>query len=354
MAYKRSRKKSSRLKTKRVYRKRKTKRKVKQPTNLFNTLLHLFHPRKSNYHRAKILHPEALLYFVGIVAGLFALVQMFRYIPSLKDGVLGFASNITPMQVIEQTNQKRVALGMAPIKMNDRLNQAALAKAQDMFNKQYWSHNSPDGKNPWFFIKNARYDYVLAGENLARDFATTPEMMAAWMASPTHKANIINPKYEEIGIAVVDGVLDGFETTLVVQMFGTPRIYQAAIPDQGAKAPAEIPAEAKAQDNDLVAFVVETDQGLEPANDNLQKPVVLAGALIPVGMLTRPPLFTPLQITKALFLSVIMLIIITLLYDGMVIGRKKTARLVGQNLAHIIFLSTVAFLLIFFKGGVIG
>src|SRR5690606_14871851 len=81
---------------------------------------------------------------------------------------------------------------------------------------------------------------------------------------------------------------------------------------------------------------------------------VLAGALIPLGELQVPPLFTPLQLSKALFLSLIMLIIATLLYDSLVIGNRQTMRLVGQNLAHILFFGMIAFLLILFKGGIVG
>ena len=91
-----------------------------------------------------------------------------------------------------------------------------------MFTDQYWAHTAPDGTEPWTFMHQMGYQYVVAGENLARDFGQTDEMVSAWLASPTHRANIMNPKYQEIGIAVIDGVLEGYETTLVVQMFGTP------------------------------------------------------------------------------------------------------------------------------------
>ena len=110
-----------------------------------------------------------------------------------------------------------------------------------MFNKQYWAHTAPDGKEPWDFMSEAGYSYQVAGENLARDFSTTSAMVAAWMASPTHRANIMNGRYTEIGIAVINGTLEGVETTLVVQMFGTPRssTVKASVPTGPATSIAE-------------------------------------------------------------------------------------------------------------------
>jgi hypothetical protein len=306
--------------------------------NLRESLLHLFHPRRSNNHRPRVLHPEALFYFLLIVLGIFSLLKTIRFFPKARDIVLGYASSISSFQVVEKTNLEREKAGLKPLKVNKRLSEAALAKAQDMFDNQYWAHTSPNDKDPWFFIKEAGYVYKLAGENLARDFSNTPEMLSAWMASPTHRANIMNPNYQEIGIAVVDGKLQGFETTLVVQMFGTLK--------EGAES---ISAEAVSiKDYDQL-----TDRKFISADNQDYRPV-LAGSIIPAGTLQgSPPLFSPLHLLKASFLSVIILIVLTLVYDALVIGHRRTTRLVGKNLAHIILFVTIAFLLIFFKGGMV-
>ena len=205
----------------------------KNKSGLLAHLAHLFTPRRSNNHRPKILHPDFLVYLGITAVGFFALVNTFRFFPSLHNSVLGFASDITVDQVVTYTNQQRSKQGLQPLTLNTQLSAAALAKAQDMLDHQYWAHTSPQGKEPWDFIKSAQYSYQVAGENLARDFHTTTAMVKAWMASPTHKANIMNAKYEEIGVAVVNGKLEGFETTLVVQMFGKPRAAVASKPDVG-------------------------------------------------------------------------------------------------------------------------
>lgn len=301
---------------------------------LSDIFAHIFHPRRSNNHRPKLLHPESLFFLVLIASGFVALLHLFSSLTSSNGNILGYASTITPRQVIQDTNKERVRLGLKPLVLNQSLAEAALAKGQDMFADQYWSHTAPDGVEPWYFIKQTGYQYQVAGENLARDFANTENMMVAWMASPTHRANIVNSRYDEIGIAVIDGSLEGYETTLVVQMFGS-QTRVGINPVLG-------------EDNE-----VKTIQASGDALKRSQK-AVLASLLVPRGKIESPPLFTPLQLTKAFFLAVIMLIISTLVYDTFVIGHRSTIRLVGKNLAHVFLLIAVMYLVIFFKGGVVG
>lgn len=306
---------------------------------LHKILRHLFHPQRSNNHRPKVLHHTAYLYFIGTLAIFIAILQSVRFAPEQLNNILGFASSITPAEVITQTNQERTKSGLSELVLSEQLSQAALAKGQDMMTDQYWAHVAPDGTEPWYFIEQAGYTYSVAGENLARDFDDTPRMVDAWMNSPTHRANILNPKYEEIGIAVIDGELEGYETTLVVQLFGKPTQFGAG--EQAAGQAPSLPAVADADVTSIIA---------NPAS----APQVLAGALVPNGELQLPPLFTPLQLSKAFFLALIMMIIGTLLYDAFVIGHQHTARMVGKNLAHLFFFTAVAYLVIFFKAGLVG
>jgi hypothetical protein len=92
-----------------------------------------------------------------------------------------------------------------------------------MFKNNYWAHVSPTGTEPWDFILAEDYDYSYAGENLAKNFNSSKEVVTAWYNSPSHKENLLNKNYTEMGFAVVNGTLDGYKTTLVVQMFGKPR-----------------------------------------------------------------------------------------------------------------------------------
>jgi hypothetical protein len=283
--------------------------------------------------------------------------------------VLGFASSITPTQILDQTNKQRAAQGLPALELNSKLSQAALAKGQHMFLEQYWAHTAPDGTQPWKFFKDAGYTYKVAGENLARDFGNTDDMMSAWMASPTHRANIVSERYQEIGIAVIDGTLEGYETTLVVQLFGTPATLAASV---DAPATAKVSAAPEVEEPLLVNQPEDSESPLEtvtiepgPATElvvptsldrqaTIPSPAVLASALVPRGSISVPPLFSPLQITKAFFLAMIMMIVATLMYDSLVIGHRSVMRLVGHNLGHVILFTVVAFLLLSFRGGILG
>lgn len=338
---------------------------------LLRTVAHLYHPRRSNNHRARVLHPEAIATFSVLCLVVFMMVYSASKIPGRLGTVLGYASNISPADVIAQTNQQRQAAGLSALSHNGQLSAAAAAKANDMFAKQYWAHTSPEGTQPWSFIKGAGYSYQVAGENLARDFSVTNEMMDAWMASPTHRANIMSDRYTEIGIAVVNGTLEGVETTLVVQMFGTPRTVTAQVAPAAAvtagsspaptvqptvKPVAQVasPTPVPTVSPELVAVeqtAVEVDPTPAPVAPQQR---VLASALIPQGSLTVPPLFTPLQILKAVFLALIMMLIFTLVYDSVIIGNRQVLRLVGHNLGHVLLFSVIAYLIISFKAGVLG
>lgn len=252
--------------------------------------------------------------------------------------ILGFSSSITAEEVVAVTNAERARQGLDPLIVNQTLSQAALAKGQDMLSDQYWAHVAPDGVEPWDFMQSVGYSYVVAGENLARDFADSNTMMQAWMASPTHRANIVNGRYSEIGIAVIDGELLGTQTTLVVQMFGH-------------RAEAQIPV-AEKENATQVAAVYE---GLIEAEPTVElEPEVLSGVLTEVGELRHEsPLFSPLQLSKAIMLLAMIAVMATLVYDFVVIGHDRTMRIVGHNIAHLSVLFLVSFLVLFFKGGFI-
>jgi len=127
-----------------------------------------------------------------------------------------------PEQFLTLTNADRADRGIAPLVLNDQLNAAALAKAEDMAQKGYWDHFRPsDGKAPWDFIKENGYSYKVAGENLAKGYRTPNGITSAWMNSPAHKANLLSAKYQEVGFACIEATIDGEQVLLTVQMFGS-------------------------------------------------------------------------------------------------------------------------------------
>jgi len=135
---------------------------------------------------------------------------------------MAVAAEITAQKMIELTNKSRAESGLLPLIINEKLTAAAEAKADDMFEFQYFDHNSPNGVTPWYWIKSAGYDYLYAGENLAIDFVTAEGTHMALMRSITHRDNIMKPNYTEIGIAVKKGIFDGNESIIIVEEFGKP------------------------------------------------------------------------------------------------------------------------------------
>lgn len=173
----------------------------------------LFIPTKQNDYKPYLLRKLAIIVYTFILI----FVNSFG-------GLLGLskveASSITSQSIIKLTNQERAASGLNTLNVDSRLSAAALAKANNMLEEQYWDHFGPNGETPWQFIRAQGYNYIYAGENLAKGFQTAEGVHEAWMASPTHAANIMSPNYKDIGVAVVEGVLLGKRTILVVQMFG--------------------------------------------------------------------------------------------------------------------------------------
>lgn len=134
-----------------------------------------------------------------------------------------FASEITSERMIDLINRSRTEAGVFSLDVNSQLASAAEAKAEDMFRFQYFDHNSPSGTTPWYWIKQAGYDYSYAGENLAIDFVTAEGAHKALMESPSHQKNILNQNYSEIGVAARSDIFEETESIIIVEMFGSPR-----------------------------------------------------------------------------------------------------------------------------------
>jgi len=272
----------------------------------------LFIPQERNNHRALLLHPS----FLGIFIAVYLLNQsLIHSLTLIRPGILGYSSEITTSKVVSLTNSQRTALGLPPLRLSSALSRSAEAKAKDMFADNYWAHNSPKGKTPWYFFRQANYRYSIAGENLARDFYDTDSVLRAWMRSPTHRANIVSTKYQEIGVAVVNGVLGGVTTTLVVQHFGTPV--------------SPVLAASSVNDHDL------SDTALPAVN------------LVPE---TRV-IVSPLQISKVIGLGMFLIIISVLIVDAYITVKNQTYRLSGSSTGHIGFLAIVFLLMLFTRQG---
>lgn len=184
------------------------------------------HKDTDEHHRAHALNPAALFGYLLIFT--FTVTSLY-FVRVNAPQILGQVT-YTAEQIIQLTNIKRAEHGLDPLVINALLANAAQAKAVDMFSNNYWAHYSPQGKSPWSFISAIGYKYIYAGENLARDFNDSQSVVNAWMASPTHRSNLLDENFKEIGVAVADGNLSGREGALVVQMFGSSVTQLAEVP----------------------------------------------------------------------------------------------------------------------------
>ena len=273
-----------------------------------NFLRHYFYPHESNNYKARTLHTSAIVFYI-------TLLLVFQLIPGFikftQPNVLGYATNITLNSVLDLVNRERTKNNLAPLSLSPQLTTAATQKAADMFTKNYWAHVSPTGVSPWQFITSSGYSYLYAGENLAKSFSSSEEVVAAWMNSPTHKANILKSEYSDIGLAVMNGSLNGEETTLVVQELGT-KVNKEPISKKTVS---------------------------ENVKDNLVKevePVIQTGSVSQAGDTTAKAVF-PFRISKTMSLIITEFMLVILFLDSLYMWKYKTSRLSSRSLAHIIF-----------------
>lgn len=142
-----------------------------------------------------------------------------RQIEEIKD----FRATLNQKEIIKWTNIEREKYGLLPLKENSTLEAMAETKIKDMFENQYFAHESPSGIQVGDLAKEHTYEFIAIGENLAMGiFQDDEKLVQAWMASPGHRENILSKTYQEIGIAVGKGTFEGQLVWLAVQHFGLP------------------------------------------------------------------------------------------------------------------------------------
>ena len=160
-----------------------------------------------------------------------------------SSGVLGYATDISITELLNDTNAQRTANGLPALNLNNDLDNAAQAKANDMVTQNYWSHVNPEGETPWQFITAAGYDYQAAGENLAYGFDSSADTVTGWMNSAEHRANILDSTYIDVGFGFANS--SNFQSsgpeTVVVAEYAEPATPPPAAPVTTTSTPASTP-----------------------------------------------------------------------------------------------------------------
>jgi len=187
--------------------------------------------RPPKHHSAK-MHAKIYWPYLPLIALLFgaAFLNIWQPLQANKTATLAYATEMGRSSLLSSTNVQRNNNGQPSLTINEKLNQAAQSKANDMVARNYWSHNTPDGDEPWIFFDAQGYTYTKAGENLAYGFDNSGSTIIGWMNSPSHKANLLDSAFTEVGFGFAnssDFVTTG-EETIVVAMYGRPPVVAAA------------------------------------------------------------------------------------------------------------------------------
>ncbi|OGM60045.1 hypothetical protein A3A75_01425 [Candidatus Woesebacteria bacterium RIFCSPLOWO2_01_FULL_39_10] len=315
-------------------------------------LTHYLFPSHSNNHKAKLIHTSTL-FLITIFLVMYQVVLQVFPITGVK--ILGYAANIPPDEIIKLANQKRTEAGMNQLGYNANLSEAARKKGEHMLQYDYWAHTAPDGTEPWDFFSDSGYKYRYAGENLARDFSNPNDAVEAWMASPSHKENMLSSKYKEIGVAVVEGDLGGVDTTIIVQFFGTQLV------DTSSQVPI-----AQAQPQVAVAPIATIPPSVTPTPEVSPTEVQIVAFVSPnpssESLLTlKEPvqekaggfqfLISPFESTRGIAGATTIVLLAIMVVDGIVVSRRKIPRLGGRTFAHVAFLGMILAILLIARVG---
>ncbi|MCE9644004.1 CAP domain-containing protein [Candidatus Parcubacteria bacterium] len=201
------------------------------------TLARFFIPSKGNRYKPRFFtaRPVGLILAVlvllelGVLAQGMLLTRSDRYLTSVLPGALAAFSN-----------EARSEAALPALRPDAHLAKAALLKAEDMASRGYFSHQTPEGQEPWIFLEKAGYDYSYAGENLAVNFSDSQDVTDAWLLSPTHRANLLNADFSEVGFGVATGTYQGREAVFVVQFLAAPAGADVPVQPAMEVLPAEV------------------------------------------------------------------------------------------------------------------
>lgn len=241
-----------------------------------HALKHIFVPHEHNQYKPHFFR-EATVITLALV-GVFLLGCSMGSSFFLKETVLGV--NISTSVLVDLTNESRLAVNEAPLVRNPTLDAAASLKVTDMIQKDYFSHDSPEGVSPWHWFNTVGYKFLYAGENLAVNFTESSDVQKAWLNSPLHRDNLLNVHFKEIGMSAMEGMYKGAPTIYIVQLFGTPEEKKAIVKSEepmketattstsfvtgvGEKFALETtpgPGEVKGESDEVIVPIVQTSQ----------------------------------------------------------------------------------------------
>ncbi len=254
------------------------------------------------------LHPARHLFStVGLVVVTMVIVGTFVLTAFVARSVIqsGQLAAVISAALVELANEDRSQQDLGTLAVSPVLVAAAQAKANDMAEKGYFAHISPAGVDPWFWMREEGYAFTYAGENLAVNFSDSEDVENAWMNSPGHRANILNGRFTEIGVATAVGEYKGHKTTFVVQMFGTPRSIVAETPVRPLSSPEDPEEPALA--------TTEPEEDTAVLGSEVEAPVAIAPTVPSTLTNGDVALTSPQSLLRVLYIVCALIILVALL-----------------------------------------
>lgn len=255
--------------------------------------------RHANHHRRTKDYRRVYLPYLPLVVAIIVSIVISGWRPT--GNTLAYATNTSINGLLLATNSQRTANGQASLTLNSQLNSAAQAKANDMTARNYWSHNTPEGQEPWIFVDAAGYKYLKAGENLAYGFTDSDGTVTGWMNSPSHKANMLDGAFSEVGFGFANSANfnNSGPQTVVVAMYGKPQALAAtaqpapAPPSPTPTSPASVATQPAPRPTASTPKPVESTPIETPAESNATNPVEASN---PVAFTSETPGLEPVEL----------------------------------------------------------
>ncbi len=306
-------------------------------TKLNRWLKKYFIPAEHNDYKPHILRREATFLILGVIflVEVLFLVQVFVLFPKIK-----FFAQILENVLIEETNSNRLADNLLTLKINPLLTEAAQEKAQDMAQKGYFNHISPEGITPWYWIQKVGYQYSYAGENLAINFSDSKDIVDAWMNSSSHRSNILNGHFTEIGIGIAKGIYQNRETVFIVQMFGRPA-QEAAVPTPKSVALNPAPTSAinsPSQEQMFIAVKNTGESEVLPMEISVAK--AEAEQNLSISSLIGKLVASPRMRTEYLYLIILAVISLALILNILIKAKIQHPHIIINGIVLILIINT--------------
>ncbi|HIA91822.1 TPA: CAP domain-containing protein [Candidatus Saccharibacteria bacterium] len=269
---------------------------------------------RRNDYRPNALRNPILLVLYCVVAALLVITSVVRQ--EVRSSSQPSVSSIEN-RLVGSINVTRGSLDMQPLSLNTQLSKAAVAKQLHMAEQDYWSHTSPDGTEPWDFVRSYNVTYAKAAETLARGFTEPEAVVTGWLNSPSHREALLEPSYSQIGLSITEGEQGYDAVALFIQPVSTIAATSGVLSDTTENSAQKVLAFDSPQLSRIATVVPQSliyiVAGLSVINLGLLIMMLFTQHKVPVAQHIRKPFHEHPEVHMVLHVAIIGLLSSTLL-----------------------------------------